>query len=234
MRTWLTSHGLVIRQILAGRSNVFLVTHNGVKLLVDTSPAHRWKTLEKKLNGLNIDKIDLLFLTHSHFDHSDNATRIKNRYGCSIIANSAEEKYFTTGEICTPGGTNYFTRKLLRVLTPVLRDRLSSEPCRPDILFEKELDLSTFGLNAYIIHTPGHSPGSSSLIADGEIALAGDSLFGIFPWSAMPPFGNDRKEIVESWKVLLSTGCRIFLPSHGLRKTREQLVAGAGRLSQNS
>ena len=51
----------------------------------------------------------------------------------------------------------------------------------PISLVDQYFDMKALGFNGYILHTPGHSPGSQSIIIDNEIALAGDSMFGIFP-----------------------------------------------------
>ena len=78
-------------------------------------------------------------------------------------------------------------------------------------------------VKAYLLHTPGHTSGSISLIIDDEIALVGDALFHILPWSVFPPFGNDIDQLIESWKKLLGTGCRLFLPAHGSEIKKELL-----------
>ena len=31
----------------------------------------------------------------------------------------------------------------------------------------------------------------------------------------MPPFADDVGQLVESWRHLLETECRVFLPGHG-------------------
>ncbi|MBN2339447.1 MAG: Zn-dependent hydrolase, partial [Acidobacteria bacterium] len=76
-------------------------------------------------------------------------------------------------------------------------------------------DLKDFGLNAYILHTPGHTSGSVSIIVEGEIALVGDAMFGILPGSVFPPFADDPGQLMASWGKLLDTGCSLFLPAHG-------------------
>jgi hydroxyacylglutathione hydrolase len=56
---------------------------------------------------------------------------------------------------------------------------------------DSKLDLKDYGFNAYIIHTPGHTIGSMTVVIDDEIAIVGDSMFGIFKWSVLPPYAND-------------------------------------------
>ncbi len=68
-----------------------------------------------------------------------------------------------------------------------------------------------------------------SLIVDDEIAIVGDAMFGIFPGSIFPPFGDDKLQITQSWKLLLETGCRLFLPAHGTANSREQVEKSVRR-----
>jgi hydroxyacylglutathione hydrolase len=50
---------------------------------------------------------------------------------------------------------------------------------------------------------------------DDEIALVGDSMFGIFPGSIFPPLADDTDTMINSWGKLIRTNCRLFIPSHG-------------------
>jgi glyoxylase-like metal-dependent hydrolase (beta-lactamase superfamily II) len=92
-----------------------------------------------------------------------------------------------------------------------------------NLLVEEQYDLNPLGFNAYIMHTPGHTVGSISVIVDHEIAIVGDAMFGVFRNSVFPPFISDTQAMVRSWKKLLDTGCEIYLPSHGREIPRELL-----------
>jgi len=94
--------------------------------------------------------------------------------------------------------------------------------CSADLLVHDRYDFD--GINAYLIHTPGHSAGSMSLIIDNEIAIVGDCMFGVFKSSVFPPFLTSSKDLIDSWGRLIETGCTLFLPSHGKEKTRDQLL----------
>ena len=87
-------------------------------------------------------------------------------------------------------------------------------------MVKESLNLNTFGFNAFILHTPGHSSGSISVIIDNQIAIVGDAMFGIFKNSVFPPFADDIKQMVLSWGKLLKTECTLFLPGHGTEKNR--------------
>jgi hydroxyacylglutathione hydrolase len=223
MNEWHTKSGYIVSCIMPGRSNVFLLSGNGRNILIDTSPSYKWIRLKKRLHKLKISNIDLLILTHTHFDHAGNTSKIKMEFGAVVIVNKEEAPYLQRGENSQVHGTVFITRFLVNTLAPIYLSKQNYEPCRPDILTDQRFDLLNYGYNAYIIHTPGHSAGSQSLIIDDEIALTGDAMFGVFPGSIFPPFADNEIELISSWGKLLYTNCSLFLPSHGTANSRELL-----------
>lgn len=220
MKTWETKSGYKIIQLLSGRSNVFLLT-NGVKnILIDTSAAFLWNTLNKRLKKLNIKTIDLLILTHSHFDHAANANRIKKNYNSPVIIHQDEAENLLAGRNPATSGTNFVTRMLAGTLSRPWMSFLNYEPCAYDFTVDKRRDLRDFGFKAYIVHTPGHTTGSMSIIVDNEIALVGDCMFGIIRTSIFPPYALNTEEMIRSWGRLLETDCSLFIPSHGSANAR--------------
>lgn len=224
MKTWKTKSGYRIIRLLSGRSNVFLLTSNEKNILIDTSPKFMWRALEKRFCKLNIEKIEYLILTHSHFDHVNNALRIRERFNAQILIHVNESAYLSSGRNTMIEGTNAFMRMMTRLLAKGFLSRIGSEPCIPDIIISEDIySLKDTGFNAFIMHTPGHTSGSVSVIIDDEIALVGDTMFGIFPWSVFPPFADNIKQMIHSWGKLLETNCRIFIPSHGSANPRSLL-----------
>ena len=160
----------------------------------------------------------------SHYDHAGNAKKIKEEFMCRVIIHQAEEYFLKTGEISTPKGTNLFSGFIVNNLAPRFPHLLKCEPCNPDILIVKDLDLNPLGFNACILHTPGQSPGSISIIVDDEIAIVGDTMFGVFMGSVFPPFADNVSQLLKACGILPETKSKIFLPSHGGSKNRSQLL----------
>jgi glyoxylase-like metal-dependent hydrolase (beta-lactamase superfamily II) len=220
MKTWKTKSGYEIIRLLSGRSNAFLLTNGEKNILIDTSVSRLWSRFQHRLKRLGIAGIDYLILTHAHFDHAANANKIKEKYKTTVIVQKEEANYLANGDNILPKGTTILTKPIVNVLGKRLFSRFKYEPCQPDILVDSEYDLSTLGFNAYLIHTPGHTAGSMSLIIDYELAIVGDAMFGVFKWSVFPPFAEDEKLMIKSWGKLLQTKCHVFIPSHGTANIR--------------
>ena len=199
---------------------MFLLSDGKINILVDTSVARSWAKLQRQLSKLSIETIDYLILTHVHFDHASNSKRIQVKYNSKVIIQRLEESYLSRGDNNVPNGTTILTRILVKLSGKRLIHRFRYEPCRPDILVDDEYHLGDIGFNASLMHTPGHTGGSMSLIVDDEIALVGDTLFGVFRGSAFPPFAEDKDLMIQSWGKLLRIECSRFLPSHGTENSR--------------
>ena len=223
MKTWNTKN-CTIYQILEGRSNSFLINSQNNYILIDTGRANSWKKLSSKLDDiLGKDKLSCLILTHTHFDHVENADKIKEKYKSMIIVHQSESEYLMLGNSPLPKGSNLATGFMTEVLGKKLESRYQYEKVNPDIIVDQRYDLIDFEFNAHIIHTPGHSKGSLSIIIDNEIAIVGDAMFGVFGNSIYPPFADDPETMVKSWIKLINTNCDLFLPGHGKEISRKLL-----------
>lgn len=220
MRSWKTRNGYSIIQILSGRSNVFLLTNGKTNILIDTSSPGLWNNLQRQLNKLLIKHIDYLIFTHAHFDHAGNACRIKEKYNPLVIVQKNEAEFLATGDNILPRGTTFFTRPLVSIFGKKTFPLLRYKPCKYDITVDSLFDLTDFGFNGYLMSTPGHTAGSMSLIIDDEIAIVGDTMFGLLSWSVFPPYAENIKQMIQSWGKLLETNCSLFLPSHGSANKR--------------
>lgn len=220
MKKWITASGCIIYQITKGRANSFLVLDNDISILVDTGLKNSRKEVMEKLDHLlGGNDLSYLVLTHAHYDHVENAVIIKEKYRAKIIIHSQEAEYLKQGTTPIPNGTNFLTRMVVGIGKRINRATRYQKVC-PDFIVEDSCSLSP---KCYLIHTPGHSRGSMSLIVDDEVALVGDAMFGVFGWSVFPPFAFDIPTMISSWNKLLKTGCNIYLPGHGTENSQELL-----------
>jgi glyoxylase-like metal-dependent hydrolase (beta-lactamase superfamily II) len=211
-------------QLLKRRCNVFLLSLNDRHLLVDTNRRKYRPHLIRALEELHITRIDYLILTHTHFDHAENAAFIREQYGAKVIVHESEADFLAAGDSPIPRGSLFLTAMITSMLPKRAQKIFKYEPCPVDIRITDNFDLSPLGFPARLAHTPGHSRGSISIIMnDKSFALVGDMLFGKFSGSAFPPFADDIPQLKKSWEVLLDSGCPVFYPAHGKQVTRELL-----------
>jgi glyoxylase-like metal-dependent hydrolase (beta-lactamase superfamily II) len=218
-----TARGTDIYRLTPARCNIFVVSRYDRHIVVDTGISFDRSRIESALSRKGIVP-EAVVLTHTHFDHAGNAAWLAREYGAEIVVQAAEAGFLAAGDTPIPSGTIPVTKGLSEIGKKV-STVFKYEPCVADHVFENIFDLNRFGIDGYIMHTPGHCAGQSAVVIDEEIALTGDSLIGIYPGKIFPPFADDSEELLRSWLKLLDTGCRTFLPGHGSHITREELAA---------
>ncbi len=223
MKTWTTASGIIITRVLFGRCNAYLISGGVNHVLVDNGQSNRLKALKQNLVrcGVTTENLNLMVLTHTHFDHAENSAVVVREYGPVVLAHEYEAEYLASGDSPLPDGTMWLSRLIVNGIGRKIRYRFRYEPVKPDITIKKKYDLSGHGINGYVLPTPGHTPGSISVVVDSEIAIVGDAMFGAFPGRISPTFANDIPGMIESWKTLLDTGCGLFMPAHGFERSRE-------------
>jgi len=221
---WVTKNGYEIHQLLKGRSNSFLVIKGKKALLVDTGRKSKRRILVRRLDKFNGITITALILTHSHFDHAENAAYLKERYHLPIIIHKEEAQFLKQGENPSIRGAFFITRLLTSLWESKIKSHFRYEPVEYDFLVEERFDLDNFGFNGYLLHTPGHSSGSMSLIVDNEVAIVGDAMFGVIKRMIYPPFAEDPDLMIKSWGKLLDAGCSIYFPAHGTQNSRKLMI----------
>jgi glyoxylase-like metal-dependent hydrolase (beta-lactamase superfamily II) len=213
---------------------VYLIAAGERTMLVDASTRANRKRLERTLRKSGIVRLDWLFLTHSHFDHTENAEWIRTEFGAKIAMSRRDAEIAASGVMSFPAGTNPFSRVVANLLSRIPAGLASCEPFDIDLVIDGKTDLSELGFAAFFLPTPGHSSGSTSIIVEDEIAICGDAAFGVFGNDAFPPFADDVPQLLESWDKLSETGCTLFLPGHGSEISAKTLKESAQRHSANA
>jgi glyoxylase-like metal-dependent hydrolase (beta-lactamase superfamily II) len=112
--------------------------------------------------------------------------------------------------------------KLVKTLTdryPAATSRLCAfKPVKPDLLISTEVSLDTLWFRAGVIPTPGHTPGSLSVLTEAGNAFVGDiavnmPLLGRLRYAS--PFGESSREMAASIKKLIRAGANRIYPAHG-------------------
>lgn len=139
--------------------NTYIINSEESKTCIVIDPADAKKVnayLDEK--GL---KIELILLTHGHFDHILSVAKLKEEHGAKVCIHENEKDAFIDG-----------------VMNLGAPRRLVVPPCEVDILNQDGMKMEAAGLKFKVMHTPGHSSGSVSYIFEDEkIIFSGDTLF---------------------------------------------------------
>ena len=216
---------LKIHPIRFGMANGYITIWEDRVVLIDTGLQGKTDLIEQALTaiGKTFRDICLIVLTHTHYDHAGTAAECKVLSGAPIAVQVAEAPILRSGESRFPGGATGLGRFLIGGVQKLGIGTKPFSPVEPDILVEDELDLHPYGFPGVAIHTPGHSPGSISLLAEDGSCFPGDILFNIFPRSVFPPFADNPELLKEQWQILLQRGAERFYPGHGRPFGREKI-----------
>ena len=141
--------------------------------------------------GLKPEDISLMILTHSHPDHIGSARSIKAKSGCKIAAHSGEIPWIEDVEL--QAKERPVPNFHLLVEGSVDVDKILEDG---DVL---DLDEN---IRLEVIHTPGHSKGSISILIEEEgVIITGDAV----PLKGDLPIYEDIETSVNSIKKLKST-----------------------------
>ena len=109
--------------------------------------------------------------------------------------------------------------------------RASTDPFVPDIVIDESMPLHDYGVDARVLTTPGHTPGSISVLADSGELIAGDLIAGSFLGAvrhrpANPPFHHDRTLNLASHDAVLALDPAVGYVGHGGRWSRRAYDVG--------
>lgn len=203
--------------------NTYLIEGQDGCILVDAglpgSETKVAKALAKR--GYAFEDIKLIVITHAHIDHAGSAAALRKLTRAPIVAHAADAPYYRRETPMTFYPTDLFARLFLKA--PLVH--APYEGFVPDLLLsgEETFDLSLYGVNGSIRHTPGHTAGSVSVLMESGVVLAGDLiasgilLGGIVRngHAKQPPFEDNPRQVAKDLQSLLDSGMERFYIGHG-------------------
>ncbi|MCB9079260.1 MAG: MBL fold metallo-hydrolase [Anaerolineaceae bacterium] len=155
-------------------SDTFLIEAEAGLVLVDTGPPRSEGRILARLHALGRADLRLIFLTHAHYDHFGSAAALKRLTGAPIAIHRIDADDLAQAQ--TTLGSVQGIAWLAKVGLPLLEAILPVTPVPADLLLDDGDRLDEFGLDAQIIHTPGHTLGSSTLLVENRLAFVGDLI----------------------------------------------------------
>jgi hydroxyacylglutathione hydrolase len=181
-----------------------------------------------KNHGVSVTDIKYLLLTHHHDDHSGLTNYIvEQNPEVSVIMHESCVSLVKAGENDRTHGGGWcskeakFVAGLNRRLHPEWTLSFPIYITRPkDIVLSSEEDtlLPSLGFSARIIHTPGHTVDSISILDSNGNIFCGDAAANFLLWANTkycPLFITDTAAFYRSWNKVLSLGVKRIYPSHG-------------------
>ncbi|MCX6008594.1 MAG: MBL fold metallo-hydrolase [Chloroflexi bacterium] len=209
--------GSSVIQIPLGRANAFVIRGKH-PVIVDTGYTGSAPAILDKLteNGIDPKSVSLILITHGHADHFGSAADLKQLTGAPVAVHKLDAEALRNGFDPPLNPTGAIGRLLMPLLTQ--RGPAKAPPVKPDILIEGEMDLKKFGVDGKIIHTPGHTAGSVSVILPNGEFLVGDLIMkGILRWwqPDYPLFADNLAQLNESIQLILRRKPTKIFCGHG-------------------
>jgi glyoxylase-like metal-dependent hydrolase (beta-lactamase superfamily II) len=116
-------------------------------------------------------------------------------------------------------GVTPWGRFLSALLAATVMPRLKIAAATVDVVMPDDgMSLQPYGVGGRILHTPGHTLGSVSIVLDAGDAIVGDLAMNRIPLRlhpGLPIFAEDMTQVKRSIETLLAAGARIIYPAHG-------------------
>lgn len=207
-------------RIPMGTANSYLIRARDGYVVVDAGYPFTGFMFFRALrrNGIGVDEIKLVIVTHVHYDHVGKLKAIAGERAPVMVQREGAH-LLEQGRMVTPEGTNPYGRVVAALGRRVERI-LDFTPCKADYVVDEEASLEEFGLDAVAMHTPGHTADSMSVLLQSGEAFVGDTCFNVnYPFGhggpIFPPFANDVDALYESWRKLMDAGVKRIYPGHG-------------------
>lgn len=226
--------GALVQPVRFGHSNIYLIQTETGRILVDAGMPGAPDKLQEvfAVTGVDPASVRLIVATHGHLDHIGMLAQAQRLTGASIAAHPSVAQLLRTGQVeeATPqSALGHFMNGMTAVL--MLVSGAEVEPVEPDILVEDTLDLAAFGLAGRVVHTPGHSGGSLSILLDDGEALLGDMIRDEGSGTIGPGmFYDDKDELLASLETIAEAAPRVIYLSHGDRIGLEELTSTIARM----
>ena len=196
-----------IYQVGGINGNVYLVEDGKNLILIDTGLPRSHKKIISYIEALGRKPTDvsMIVLTHLHIDHVGSAKKMKELTNAKVAVHEFDADY-VAGKKAPPKPKN--------LMFKTLSSFVKAEPVGVDLVLKDNDKVGRF----IVIHTPGHSEGSISLLdAERKVMFAGDAVRFMNGKIAGPPeqFMLDTAKAKDSIGKISTFDFDIMLSGHG-------------------
>lgn len=163
-------------------SNAYLVIGRRPVLVDSGAPGDENRLLAALAHhGVTPADLALIVHTHGHVDHAGTSAALRQQGAGPLLIHEHDSGYVKSGS----NGPLPPTSLNGRIMRPLVDKPFP--PFEPDLAITGELPLTDYGIDGRLLHTPGHTAGSLTLMLDDGAAIAGDLLMGGFLGGALAP-----------------------------------------------
>jgi|WetSurMetagenome_2_1015567.scaffolds.fasta_scaffold04716_11 hydroxyacylglutathione hydrolase len=214
-----------IETICLARVNSYLLAGDDGYVLVDTGKPEKREALDARLTsaGCGPGDLKLIVITHGDYDHAGNAAFLREKHGCTIAMHRSD-----AGRVMKADWRLGMKPKpdkfplVFRVASLFIRPGWF-ETFRPNLYLEDEQKLGDFGVDATVLHLPGHTRGSIGVLTSAGDLFCGDLMDSMMGRPSLQFFINDMKQARASLARLRELEIGTVYPGHGRPFTMAQV-----------
>jgi len=151
---------------------------------------------------------------------------LRRATGAPILIHPADAESLRTGR--SDLGQPHNGGRFVAPFVPFVERFIGPEPCEPDELVTEGTSLERYGLPATVLYTPGHTPGSTTLLVEGGHAFVGDLITSENPIPRLQRnYATNWDALRPSLEKLRAASPRLLYPGHG-----NHIPAAGNTLSQ--
>ncbi len=190
--------------------NCYLVVGREGSILVDTGSLSARKKILRSARDCHVN---LIVLTHGHFDHIANAAYLSRELGVPIAMHQADEVLIKNHEARTLS-TDNFIGKMIKRMSGRMLAKSPVEIFEPDFYLSQDMSFDKYGVDATVLELPGHTRGSIGILVGGDKLIAGDAMMNMGGSPASKLF-EDKDKMLQSMTSIRKMKCAEVYVGHG-------------------
>ncbi|MCP4312212.1 MAG: MBL fold metallo-hydrolase [Bacteroidetes bacterium] len=214
----------------SGLNTCYIIRGDKGSILVDGAWPGAGSAFSRLLvkNEMIPKEIRLIVLTHGDFDHVGGAKELKELTGADIAIHENDRRNLEEGIFHWPEGVTSWGKLSRSMFRPLMMKKSEFPPVKADlVLGDNDQSLEEFGISGKIVHTPGHTFGSVSVLLNSGDAFVGCLVHNKAPFvlkPALPIYAKDISLLKESLKKVIKRGATTLYPGHGKPIPAEKML----------